>query len=73
MPDSKMTGFFDRLCKKTGRAVCPLMLAHKADNPFHLNRHALPTTQTFQPEHRQAFYSNIGKRCFIALSAPDNG
>ena len=49
------------------------MLAHKADNPFHFDRHALQTTQPFQPEHRQAFSSNIGKRCFIELSAPDNG
>ena len=49
------------------------MLAQKTDNPSNFDTHALSTTQPFQPEHRQAFYSNIGKRCFIALSAPDNG
>ena len=48
------------------------MLAQKTDNPSHFDTHALQTTQPFQPEHRQAFYSNIGKRCFIALFAPDN-
>jgi hypothetical protein len=68
-----MTGFFDRLSKKPVEQSAPLLLAHKADNPFHLNRHALPTTQTLQPEHRQAFSSNISKPCLIALSAPDNG
>ena len=49
------------------------MLAQKTDNPSNFDTQALQTTQPFQPEHRQAFYSNIGKRCFIALFAPDNG
>jgi hypothetical protein len=48
------------------------MLAQKTDNPSHFDTHALQTAQPFQPEHRQAFYSNIGKRYFIALFAPDN-
>ena len=36
------------------------MLAQKTDNPSNFDTHALQTTQPFQPEHRQAFYSNIG-------------
>jgi len=59
--------------KKPVEQSAPLLLAQKTDNPSHFDTHALQTTQPFQPEHRQAFYSNIGKRCFIALFAPDNG
>lgn len=49
------------------------MLAHKTSNPSHFDRHALQTTQPLQPKHRQGFSPSLDKRCFTALSAPDNG